>query len=272
MTCWQLRRGSGEWGPELGFNPALLGARPALTGAGALTGAVPRGLCGARPAPEVAARKPKSKRAFPAGGSALEHDLKGSAGNSFPFDVLGSGLGDVLRGSHSAGPGSADPVPGSRAAPGPGPTLLRWRVPVGAAEAPGLAQSLWGCSPHPQHLCGLGLVRPCWVTAVLLPAGGCPRYGRDGRPSPSRCCLPPAVLGSGLTVVLGEGSAPAPSGNLGSSPAPSLGRSCELSPGPPSQQLGQRRMGSGTPGLPGCPVAPVCLCSRGVSGFVIVAL
>lgn len=47
--------------------------------------ALQRRLHGARPAPELAAGKPQSKCAFPVGGSVLEHDPKGSAGNSFPW-------------------------------------------------------------------------------------------------------------------------------------------------------------------------------------------
>lgn len=153
------------------------------------------GLCEARPAPEVAARKHQSKRAVPVGGSVLEHDPKGRADNSILFGVLGwdvSSWGDLIQ----LVLGCADLMLGSHTIPALGPALLGWEV---LAVAPRQALC-WGTLLLPSA--------PLWAGIHLGHRDPARLQAGDSwDPTPhSVGWLRPAVLGSVLAVARGEGS------------------------------------------------------------------
>lgn len=193
--------------------------------------------CEARPALEVAARKPQSKRAFPVGVSAVCQHW-----SMIPREVQG-----ILFLLASLVPSwedliqlvlcSTDPVLGSSTTPGLGPLLLSWRVPAVSAEVPRLAQRqglLWGTLLWPSAPLCAGIQDHC-DPAGLQAGGGGPRHGGAAGPSPWQHWL--AVHGCpGLSPCCGAGGRLSlqPPGTVSDNPGFAPGRAVSSLHGAPA--------------------------------------
>lgn len=225
----------------------LPGASSALTGAAALV-AVQWRPCEAKPALEVAARKPQSKRAFPVGVSAVcQHwsMIPGEVqGILFLLVSLVPSWEDLIQLVLC----STDPVLGSSTAPGLGPPLLSWRVPAVSAEVPRLAQRqglLWGILLWPSAPLCAGIQDHC-DPAGLQAGGGGPRHGGAAGTQPMAALAGCARPSWAQSLLWRWGKAfPAASRNCLRQPQFCPRQSCGLSPWCPCfsaslQQLGEQ--------------------------------